>query len=225
MHRQPGLLWSFLRVGQLGDCTWDKFGRFLRFGAMQCRQRVALDASTVDLRAGLAVGAFALRWGLCLSCPKHCKLACWLAAALANALVLHCNEETCTRTVQLSSSSGSLSFAYVAAICELQCLTLNRRTRVTPGTRDITQEEEATHQCHSSYPACHVSAASPLSDSRARSRQSDSLVPQLASRLVLYARRRSTTPANCPSLSFCPRQSPRRISSRNVPSSSSSSAI
>ena len=184
-----------------------------------------MDASTVDLRAGLAVGAFALRWGLGLSCPKHCKLACWLAAALANALVLHCNEETCTRTVQLSSSSGSLSFAHVAAISELQCLTLFWRTRVSPGTRDITQEEEATHQCHSSDPACHMSAASAPSDTRTRSRQSHSLVPQLASRLVLYVRRRSTTPANCPSLSFCPRQSPRRVSARHVPSSSSSSAI
>ena len=139
--------------------------------------------------------------------------------------MLHCNEETCTRTVQLSSSSSSLSFAHVAAISELQCLTLYWRTRVTPGTHDITQEEEATQQCHSSYPTCHVSAASALSDSRTRSRPSLSLVPQLANRLVLYAWRRSTTPANYPLLSFCPRQSPRRVSSRHVPSSSSSNAI
>ena len=88
--------------------TWglylEQCGHLLRTGAMYCRQRVALDASKVDLRAGLAVGAFALWWGLGLSCSRHNRLTHGFAATLANALVLHCNREACTGAVHLSPS-------------------------------------------------------------------------------------------------------------------------
>ena len=67
-------------------------------------QRVALDASRADLRAGLAGRACALRWGLGLTCKRHAKSIHGLAAALANALVLHCNREVRTGAVHLSLS-------------------------------------------------------------------------------------------------------------------------
>ena len=186
---------------------------------MYCAVRAALGFRTVALHAGLAKCSSSRKQGLVLDLLGRWLYAHWLAATLAHALVLHCNGKACTGAVHLSPFPGSLTPAHVSRMSGLQWFALTRRTRVTPGSHDTMDTGKVTQLGHHWRPPCRGIAAAAQSDWRELSRPSHSLAPPLASRLVLSARRRSATPANHPSLSICPQQSPRRRSSPTVPCS------
>ena len=179
-----------------------------------------MDVRKVALHAGLAKCSSSRRQGLCLDRVGHWLHTYWLAAALAHALVLHCNGTARTGAVHLSPVPGSLASAHVSRMSGLQCFTLTRRTRVTPGSHDTIDTGKVTQPGHFWSPPCRGIAAAAQSDWRELSRSSHSLAPPLASRLVLSARRRSATSANRLLLSISPQQSPRQGSSPTVPCSS-----
>ena len=120
----------------------------------------------------------------------------------------------------MSPFPGSLLSAHVSRMSGLQRLALIRRTRVTPGSHDTIDTGKVTQLGHYWRPPCHGIAAAAQSDWREQSRPSHSLVPTLASRLMLSARRHPAISANHPLLSIRPQQSPRQSSSQTVPCSS-----
>ena len=141
-------------------------------------------------------------------------------------LLLHWLTHWCCTTTRRRCNFVAIPWltlmTHVSEMSDLQCLTLNWRTRVSPGSRDI----ETWGNCHCSMPATsHDCNSHTVRLPQARSFSSVRFSPNWPAVACCPRGKASMAPAKRPSLSICPRQSPRRVSSANVPPSLSASTV